>query len=231
MADTMQRFPTATDSMERGSDWVKTSKRWYRFADDPLGTMIKIDDKASPWLADLAKRFPAEFNRAIRHVGWWLMKELKDAAAEGGPPGHKWPALSEAHKYRKFDDLKYKLARPALQHFGRLAKGIGYKHEPDQQRVRVGWLSSSLAWWGNRLQEGFDTPVTPKVRRFSWAAGVHPKKSTIRYRVPARPLFAPIFRQHRPTIQQKIEDRIFYCFYQSNHLLSATATGKGWRSS
>lgn len=221
----------ATDSMERGPDWVKTTKRWYRFADDPMGTMIKIDDQTSPWLADLAKRFPSEFNRALRHVGWWLRTELKDAAAAGGPRGHRWPALSDAQKYRRFDDLKYKLAQPAVQHFGRLAKGIGYKHEPDKQRVRVGWLGPTLASWGNRLQEGFETPVTSKLRRFSWAAGVHPKKSTTSYRVPPRPLFAPIFRQHNATIQKKIEDRIFYCFYQSNKLLEAVPTGSGWRAS
>jgi len=206
-------------------------RKYPFFSDGTIGTMIRINDEAQPYLAYLARTFPKEFNRALRHVGWWLHKELKEACLQGGPPGHRWPALSLMQRGRWFENYKTETMREIVSDatgderkalakslrrmrsltpwpFGELVRAIGYKHEPEKQRVRIGWLSKAAARRGAELQKGFETAVTPKMRRFWWAADAPLAKETRILRTPARPLFEPMFRAKEREIHERIENRI-----------------------
>ena len=188
-------------------DMVTIKGRKYPFID--VGTMIRINDEAQPYLAHLARTFPNEFNRALRHVGWWLHRELKEACYKGGSPGQHWPELSLVQKGRWFE---YASGRRNIRSltpwaFGRLVYAIGYKHEPEKQRVRIGWLSKSAARRAAELQQGFETKITPKMRRFWWALDAPLSKKTT-LRTPARPLIEPMFKAKEHEIKERIEKRI-----------------------
>lgn len=191
----------------QGSNLVNIHNRNYGFFDAGGGTIVRIEDNVEPYLTHLARTFPDEFNRALRHVGWWCRQELQNAIYQGGPEGHHWPELSEVQKYRKIDELKGRTRPPAVHPFGKLVKAIGYKHEQSLMRVRVGWLSSAAAQLGAQVQRGDTTKVTPRMRRFFWAAGIPLGKDYIR--IPARELFKPFFVARERDIHTRIETRIF----------------------
>ncbi|MFZ5586141.1 MAG: hypothetical protein ACOZHQ_09450 [Thermodesulfobacteriota bacterium] len=178
------------------------------------GSMLTVNDTAAPYLAHLAKTFPGEFSRALRHVGWWLRQELKDAAYKGGVAGVNWPPLTTLHKLRvldraKAEDMGGRMRRGLTPwHFGHIAKAIGYKYEPGVPRVRIGWLSRSSARLGAMVQAGFSTPVTPKMRRFFWAVGARPPAGNV-IASPARPLVFPMFLATRGEVLHRIELRVY----------------------
>lgn len=198
-----------------GTSGLQRKARSFEFFDGG-GTFVRINDTAEPYLSYLARRFPSEVNRALRHVGWWLRKELQDAVYQGGPDGHPWANLSSPHVRRVFDDLKGFPRSPRTNPFGLLVRAIGYKHEAGNMRVRVGWLSRSAATRGGELQRGFTKTVTPKMRRFYWAAGVPLKKETREIRVPARDLFTTMFFLKRREINERIERRVLELLRKSN---------------
>lgn len=69
-------------------------------------TFFRVSQDAAASLSALALAFPAEFNRAIRNLGYVVRGEIKRAMIAGGPGGSKWPALSLMHVYRRLDLLK-----------------------------------------------------------------------------------------------------------------------------
>ena len=60
---------------------------------------------------------------------------------------------------------------------------------------------------GARLQAGFDTPITEKMRRFFYAADFGLIK-TGSIRTPGRPLMLPVFEHVEAQIPQRIEAKI-----------------------
>ena len=70
-----------------------------------------------------------------------------------------------------------------------------------------GWLSKSAARYGAKLQAGFETPITPTMRRMFFAAGVGLVK-TGSITTPARPLMSPVFQQIQDQIPGRIESKI-----------------------
>lgn len=178
-----------------------------------FGAGVEIKDESGPYLRHLADTFPREFNRALRHIGWWMRKEIQDAVYRGGPASARWPRLSQIHAGRALDDAKFEMGRgkrkpPATHPYGRLVHAIGYRHNPAGMSVRIGWLSRSAAQQASKLQKGERIQVTEKMRRFYWAAGVPLSSSTAQINVPARELISPMHREKRLEIQQRIEKRI-----------------------
>ncbi len=197
---------------------VTSKGRTYNFYGN--GTAIRINDNAGPYLRHLANTLPNEFNRALRHVGWWSREELQQAVYQGGPRGHRWPPLSGVHQQRQLQDLKSKRYRePATHPFGRLVRAIGYKHEKNLMKVRVGWLSRSAAEAASKVQSGQTIRVTPKMRRFFWAAGVPLTSDYIN--IPARELMEPFFRNRRGDIHERIERRVGYYLRKQEKKFSA----------
>lgn len=199
-----------------GQDTLTVGGRTYPFIPfgGPTGTLVKINDTAAPLLAHLADNFPGEFSRAVRHVGWRLRQEMVAAAYRGDVANHGWPPLTDLQKQRLLDRAKAEdrggQMRKGLTpwHFGHIARAVAYKWEPAAMRVRVGWLSHSAARLAVQVQAGFETPVTPKMKKFFWAAGAKPPAGASITSKP-RPLVYPLFLASRAWIEQTITERIF----------------------
>jgi hypothetical protein len=193
-------------------DTVNIKGRNYSFSDAKTGTMVTVQDGVTPFLTYLAKSFPKEFTKALGSVGWWLRKRIQDAAYEENPPHTNWPPLSDIQRLRTLDDVKRErlgksLRTPATHAFGALVKAVGYKRDKTLMRVRVGWLSSSAASKAAKLQAGFSTQVTGKMKRFFAASGLGiPKGATIETK--GRELIRPVFEDSREEIGRRIETKI-----------------------
>ncbi|MGE4554466.1 MAG: hypothetical protein AB7D57_15245, partial [Desulfovibrionaceae bacterium] len=159
--DTRDATPAALGYAGR----VQTRKRRYGFYAG-AGTIIGVEDSAGPYLDRLARELPDEFDRALRHVGWWLRGEIKQAMDDGGRPYATWTGLSELQGSHRLDLALERggfIRRGLLDErpFGHLSAAIGYRFEKSQRRVLVGWLSRKAAGYAARLQQGFTTRVTP----------------------------------------------------------------------
>lgn len=77
------------------------------FEGELFSTLFRVEDEAHTYLARLAKEFPSEFARALRHVGWRIKTELSTTMMrESGAAGTRWPKRSLMHQYRRMDLLK-----------------------------------------------------------------------------------------------------------------------------
>jgi hypothetical protein len=70
------------------------------------GLLARVDDEAHVYLSRLAERFPDEFNRALKSVGYELMREVKRSIWANGPSGTQWPRLSRMRVYRRMETLE-----------------------------------------------------------------------------------------------------------------------------
>jgi hypothetical protein len=190
-----------------GEGLVTTSSgRQYPFhSDSGGGSFLRINDTAKPWLAYLARNFRTEFARSLSRIGYWLRKEMRDAIESGGPAGASWPGRSNVQQLRMLDRKK-KSRRSLLQYgqFGRLIKAVGYKADREELRVQIGWLSATAAPLAAKLQAGFETPISEKMRAMFFAAGSALAKSGS-IADPARPLVRPLFEQVEAEIPRRIE--------------------------
>ncbi len=145
--------------------------------------LFKITESASPEFADLAKRFPAAVARALKSLGWYAQKSMKDMIRAGGPSGGKWLELSDVRRYRRMERLKAgefprrsyrgmkkkgtagKWVAPGLSAkakdtpdpsgvFGKVAQTIAYRKPQDKNMVEIGALSPSAADFLSAVQEG-----------------------------------------------------------------------------
>ena len=226
--------------------------------------LCRVEDQAQGQMEWLAKHFPDEFGRALRHVGWRYKNAISNAIFAGGSPAESNPKLSLMRQYRRMDLMrrvnslagtsrdfskltlkrvtkKHKRAIKAgraenKKHFhrwkvwgrrsrehafqGRLANTVRYKFHPHTQVVRIGFLSASASRYAEAVQAGrrgddgsFSftrrQPVTDKMRRAFWAAGVPLSKDTTYIEQPERPIVQPVYEQLAPELPQIVEDRIY----------------------
>lgn len=103
--------------------------------------------------------------------------------------------------------------------FGGVAQAIRYKHDKKNMRVFVGFITPSASAFAEAVQGGSRgakgsfhfrgrQPVTDKMRKAFWAAGVPIGKDTRYLEQKERPLIEPIFRMVQPNIQRILEERI-----------------------
>ncbi|MBC16555.1 MAG: hypothetical protein CL942_05830 [Desulfovibrio sp.] len=192
-------------------DTVTIGDRKYPFYSKATGSMIEIRDGITPYMSYLVQTFPDELNKALGHIGWWMRRRIQDAVYEEDPPGTNWPELSDIQRLRTLDDIKRerlgkRLRAPATHAFGQLVRAIGYKRDKHLMRVRVGWLSKAAASRAARLQAGFSTPVTPKMKRFFAAAGLPIPSGSIK--TEGRELIQPVFDATKGEVMQRIEDKV-----------------------
>jgi len=96
--------------------------------------------------------------------------------------------------------------------------GVAYRYEPNKMQLQVGFLDSSAAYarmlqgglLGAKLRWPFmrRQPVTPKMRRMFWAAGVPISKSTTVLDAAPKPLVRPLFERKRGEMLTRMELRI-----------------------
>ena len=173
------------------------------------GAFVQFNDTTAPYMAMLVRTFPAEFARALKALGYMLFKRTRQAMQAGGVGGTRWQELSGVKMPRRGWDRasSTRSANPNTGFFGHLYKAVGYRMDADNLRVQIGFLSFHAQDYARKAQEGFDTPITSKMRRqFNVFDRKLSDKGSIH--TPARPLIEPVFRASLPEIKPFIEARI-----------------------
>jgi len=69
--------------------------------------LCRVEDEAQGQMEWLAKHFPSEFGRALRHVGWRYRQEIMAAVNSGGVTiGHRWKRVSLMRQYRRLEQAR-----------------------------------------------------------------------------------------------------------------------------
>ena len=229
--------------------------------------LCRVEDEAQGQMEWLAKHFPNEFGRALRHVGWRYKQAISGAIYAGGSPANSNSKVSLMRQYRRMHMLKSagqgsqsaqsklgfkrkskkqkrleingatptrdmtrwkRWGRLGREHSfqGSLANTVRYKYYPDSQVVRIGFLTPSAAKAAEAVQAGKRgadgsmnftrrQPVTDKMRRAFWAAGVPISKNTTVLEQPERPIIQPVFDLMNPKLPQIVEKRIYSIIQKS----------------
>ena len=187
---------------------VNIKGRDYRFYASG-GTLFKINDTATPYLAMLVRTFPVEVNKALGSLGWTLRTKMREAMRAGGVGGG-WPKHAGIGRLNQKVGDRARSTRAANPHtglFGHLYMAIGYRRDKANMRVQIGFLSKRSANLAARLQEGFETPITEKMRRLYSLRGLKlSAKGSIK--TPARPLVAPVYQAVQGQIGPFIEAKL-----------------------
>lgn len=180
--------------------------------------VIDIMDEASPTIKFLAVNKPVWMRKIMKSTGWYMQAEIKagmKTASPGGVPYRRFfnyklrARLEEARgisnsalnalekidndklRKRAADRLeKLRFTNRSYKPMGRLQQAIGYQFDKNTDTLKVGWLSNSAKRLGNIQQEGLTRPMTEKMKRYFFAAGIPVKKSTVD--IPARKTIDPM---------------------------------------
>jgi hypothetical protein len=159
---------------------------------------IKIVNTATPFFERIAHESPREFRRALKSAGWWLRGEIKSgirASAPGGQPYTHFSSITTERLLRKKGQRK-RVHRP----MGRLYSATIYRYYGDSMRVIVGWVTRSAERVGLKQEHGHTTEITPRMRRFFWAAGIPLSKHKKTLAIPKRPTIDPEYQAKAPKV-------------------------------
>lgn len=207
-------------------------------------------DEISPFISELVEQFPSYANRAARHVGYELQKQIKQDMRDeniAGVPLPKKSVLRNRYAVRKnikrnallyrfrksgrlanedqfkqdVRDLKDKHGGNKL--FGGLIRAVGYQKIIGG--VRVGWLSYAGAALGRKIQEGGSRPRTARMRRYMFAMGIGMRAGGM-INQPPRPVIAPEASLRQRWMANKFQARIQKYIADAEALAKTQATGK-----
>ena len=169
---------------------------------------VEFLDEASPWLEWATKEFPQFAGRALKSLGWWTQKKVKEGIESNAPGGNQYAATTPLKLRRKIERAfghKVKGSYPIL---GKLRKAIGYEYDKSRQQVTVGWLSVSAVKLAAKLESGFETRVTGKMARALYRAGLSGVLSRGTIKTPARPTIGPMYDKLESEFATYYEDKI-----------------------
>lgn len=174
---------------------------------------------------------------ALKSEGWRLKNLIRTAIKTGGADGHKWQKLNPhtgvLSRAKKGHIKNYKLVwkgkkgskRRARQYkqqmfskrenpLSRLAGAVRYKYDQDMDMVSIGFLqnegvSPAMLNLVRMHARGFETNITPHMRKMLFALGFPVKKSTTVLKTPARPVIEPVFESEKDNIMRNIEIKFF----------------------
>jgi hypothetical protein len=91
----------------------------------------------------------------------------------------------------------------------KMAGAVRYEYDEDLEMVSIGFLHTHASAQVLRLARmharGYETPITPTMRKMLFGLGFPVKKSTTTLKTPARPVIEPIFEQEKDTILRNLE--------------------------
>lgn len=171
---------------------------------------VKIEylDSASPWLEWAAKEYPNYATRALKSAGYWVSQEIKKGIKSGAPGGQRYAPTLPTHTRQLIDMAFGKKEKKDYPILGRLRNAIGYEYEKNNNAVRVGWLSISAVRLGKRLEDGFTTKVTAKMRKALAAVGLGMSGKSF-FRAPPRPTIEPMYNALHKRIAPYMEEKIW----------------------
>lgn len=176
---------------------------------------ISFEDGASPWLEWAAKEIPAFAASALKSTGWMMQKKIKEGIKSKAPGGVPYAPTVPARKRKLIDMAFGKGPRAQYPVLGKLRKAIGYQFDKRRLEVTVGWLSISAVQLGKRLEEGFQTPTTHRMRLAFAAAGFGVTKKAA-LTTPARPTIGPMYDVLQGQIYPHMEDQIWSYLQENN---------------
>lgn len=197
---------------------VRSYRRRSVYFDKTLGVRLDVLDGGGDYLRQLASQFPGEFDRALKSIGYQLRIKMIKAVRQGGSRSAKWAAVSgikdvEDPSVKKGSQLRRTSTRSFYGQMGAPGgdkkKGtspIAYVVDKSAHKVTIGWMGFQSRKLAAKIQEGFDIPVTTKMRKHFFASGLGLDKSTIN--VPGRPLVQPVWDDEGKDLLRKFELRI-----------------------
>jgi len=186
------------------------------YFDKAFGVRLDVLDGGGDYLRHLAREFPNEFNRALKSIGYQLRVKMLTALRQGGSRSAKWAGVSGVKDQpnpavKGGASLRRTRARSFYGQLGRAGgmagkSPIAYVVSRADQSVKVGWMSFQSRKLAAKIQQGFDIPVTTKMRKHFFASGLGLEKGSIR--VPGRPLVQPVWDDEGKDLLRKFELRI-----------------------
>ena len=175
-----------------------------------LQTTVEIDDSFSPFIQMIIRNKPKWVADALKSAGWKSSTRMKKEIRSGAPGGRKYARLSlTGEKRRRLETVSGGRVKGKYTIMGDLSKAIGYEGRLAVTGVvPTGWLSSSAPYLGRKLQSGFETPVTPEIRRLYAAAGLKIGKKKKFLKTPARPTLDPMHSLIQRIAQEQFAAKI-----------------------
>jgi hypothetical protein len=182
------------------------------------------------WSAQLA-RFPEHADRAVssalKSEGWRLQRIIKLAIQMGAPPGERWPKLNPhtgvLNRAKKQWVRNYKLSRKGrkkgeearriyreqmlstrLNPLSKLAGATRYVYDGMIKTVTIGFLAQRMRGLAKMHARGFETAVTPRMRKWAFALGFPLKRDTAKLTTPPRPVIGPVFDAEKVNIRRNV---------------------------
>lgn len=174
----------------------------------------KIINTATPFLENVAKNNPKYRDRALKSAGWFLQQEIKKGIVKQAPGGQPYKPFSSVTTSRRLEAIRGRRGQKARnlraphRPMGRLRPATRYKFYSDSHRVLVGWISKSAERLGTIQEIGKKVPVTPKMRKFFWAAGYRLSKKKKYIFIPKRPTIDPEYRKNMSKIPKYMKEKI-----------------------
>jgi len=172
---------------------------------------------------------------ALKSEGYRLRNLVKAAIRARGVEGSKWENLNphtgilgrakkgyvknykmvwkgekgSKKRARQYKDVMLSTKSAPLS---KLAGAVRYDYDPNDQMMSIGFIQSggvspAMIKLAGMHAKGFQTNITPKMRKMLFALGFPIKKTTSKLETPARPVIDPVFRQEEGNIMQNIEDK------------------------
>lgn len=195
-----------------------------------LDIRIEYDDMATSFLKYVAENHPKWVSSALKSAAYQSQKAIKEGIRSQAPGGQAYAkhVLDDWH-YAKLERALNGSNKSSYPIMGKLRQAVGYdKSQADAGVVTVGWLSQSAARLGGKQQEGYETPMTERMRKAFFAAGMHPSKNKLMLDTRSRQTMAPMVpRVHEiasATMQQKI-----LSYLNGNGARSAASSGRVYR--
>jgi hypothetical protein len=183
---------------------------------------LRIQNWATKYVEERTKAAASAHKSALASCGYNLRRLIQVGIRQRAPGDVVWPA---AHPWTQFKTLPFAAIRSWRKGRGRkpprklainapqgnawpkLSRGVTYQTDMqgDQIRVRVGFLSPAKKFAAT-LAEGQTIPVTAKMRRRIFAAGLMIRSNSIH--IPAHPHVEPVYRRNQARIAGFVQQRI-----------------------
>jgi hypothetical protein len=190
---------------------------------------LHIENWATKHVQDRTRQASKAHSDALVSSGFRLRQLTQVGMRQQAPGDVTWPAVHPWAQRGGLAKAKRAFARRQVKSgawgksgrisvnktpLSRLAGAVRYEKQvqsgPDgsisKTTVRMGFLKSSVARLAAYHADAHTVEVTPKMRRFIFAAGFGIRKSTIA--IPARPHVGAVYRKNHSRISEFVQKRI-----------------------
>jgi hypothetical protein len=162
---------------------------------------LHLDDDISASVDWIIANKPKWFGSSLQSTGWWAQKQIKAGIVSAAPAGRPYVSGMKPSRRREIEDgmasrnpSREKNVKSRFYKLGELRKAVGYDaNKVNEGVVKVGWLSRSAVRLGTWQEKGMFQPVTEKMRRMFFAAGIGLRKDHNSIAVPVRSTYEVLY--------------------------------------